>query len=145
MQEVSVELKTRHRLYDDWQEEVNRYAGRFVWKESDWYLTYKEQLEGAGEVSTIWKISEGVISLVRQGAIQTKQMFKRGKTDRTTYRSPHGTFLMELHVNKMKVTAESDIPSQVEISYQLWLNEQYAGDHELRLQIQSAGQSAPNL
>ncbi|USG65462.1 DUF1934 domain-containing protein [Brevibacillus ruminantium] len=139
MQEVSVELKTRHRMYDEWQEDVHQYTGRFVQKGSDWYLTYKEQVEGAGEVSATWKVTEEGISLLRQGAIQTKQWFKQGKTDRSTYRSPHGTFLMEVHVSQMKIKRDAECPSMIQIVYQLWLNEQYAGDHELLVKIETEG------
>ncbi|MED1742812.1 MULTISPECIES: DUF1934 domain-containing protein [Brevibacillus] len=135
MQEVNVELTSRHKMYDEWQEDTHQYLGRCTQKGSDWYLTYKEQMEGAGEVNTVWKFSQQSISLLRQGAIQTKQRFQKGETDRTTYHSPHGIFSMEINVYKMKRNDENERPSVIQISYQLWLNEQYAGDHEISLQI----------
>lgn len=136
MQDVHITLTARQRTGGDWEETVYRYAGRCVEKTGGWYLTYKEQMEGAGEVSTTLKLGNGTVTLLRQGDVQTKQQFQQGTSHQTTYRSPYGLFSMETHTRKLRIRHEQGRPAQVWLAYQLWLNGQYVGEHELTLNVE---------
>lgn len=135
MQDVQIKLTARHRVEGEWEETTHSYPGKCVQKASAWYLTYTEQVEGAGEVSTTLRLTEKSITLVRQGGVSTRQQFEKGASTHSSYQSPYGPFAMETHTNKLRIRYEKEMPLSVELSYQLWMNEQYAGEHELSIQI----------
>jgi len=135
MQDVQIELTAKHRGDGDWEESTHSYAGRCVQKAAAWYLTYKEQVEGAGEVSTTLKLTDQSITLVRQGGVSTRQQFEKGASTHSSYQSPYGPFAMETHTSRLRIRYEQELPARVEIAYQLWMNGQYAGEHELTIRI----------
>ncbi|KMZ43860.1 MULTISPECIES: DUF1934 domain-containing protein [Bacillales] len=135
MQDIQVKLTARHHVEGNWEETTHGYEGKLVQKASAWYLTYKEQMEDVGEVSTTLKLTDTSITLVRQGGVSTRQQFEKGASTHSTYQSPYGPFAMETHTNKLRIRYEAEVPVQVEIAYQLWMNEQYAGEHELKIEL----------
>jgi uncharacterized beta-barrel protein YwiB (DUF1934 family) len=135
MQDVQIHLIATHRVDGQTEETVHRYEGKGVEKGLGWYITYKEQVEGAGDVTTTVKVSEKEVTLLRQGTIQMKQQFQKGVSHHSPYVSPHGRFSMETHTHKLRITSEAERPQEIRIAYQLWLNQQYAGEHELMVRL----------
>ncbi|ASJ56205.1 hypothetical protein BP422_23205 [Brevibacillus formosus] len=135
MQDIQLKLTARHHVEGNWEETTHSYEGKRVQKASAWYLAYKEEMEGVGEVSTTLKLTDTSITLVRQGGVSTRQQFEKGASTHSTYQSPYGPFAMETHTNKLRIRYEAEVPVQVEIAYQLWMNEQYAGEHELKIEL----------
>jgi uncharacterized beta-barrel protein YwiB (DUF1934 family) len=137
MQDVSIQLTAKH-LVDGNQEETNHdYKGKLVEKANAWYLTYREELEGVGEVGTTLRLGDNAVTLIRQGNVSTRQQFEKGKSSHSVYNSPYGPFDMETHTSKLRIQYEEGRPKYVEIAYQLWMSGQYAGEHQLKIQIQS--------
>jgi len=79
MQDVQIKLTAKHLVDGSWDASTHHYEGKRVQKAASWYITYKEQMEGAGEVSTTIKLSNKAITLIRQGGVSTRQQFERGK------------------------------------------------------------------
>jgi len=138
MQDVQIDLIATHCVDGQTEQSVHRYQGKGVEKGLGWYITYKEQVEGAGEVMTTVKVSDRDVHLLRQGALQMKQQFEKGSSHQAPYVSPHGRFTMEIHTHKLRVIRQEQEgrPLEIRIAYQLWLNEQYAGDHDLTIRLQ---------
>ncbi|MGE7273679.1 DUF1934 domain-containing protein [Brevibacillus panacihumi] len=135
MQEVRIKLTAKHLVEGNEEETIHDYTGRCVKKENAWYLTYREQMEGIGEVGTTLRLEEKSVTLVRQGQVSSRQQFEKGKSTHSVYRSPYGPFDMETHTNKLRIQVQDGMPRNVEIAYQLWMSGQYAGEHRLQIQI----------
>jgi len=135
MQEVSIKLTAKHLVEGNEEETIHDYTGRCVEKANAWYLTYREQMEGIGEVGTTLRLGDKSVTLVRQGQVSTRQQFEKGKSTHAVYKSPYGPFDMETHTNKLRIHYADGMPKQVEIAYQLWMSEQYAGEHQLKIEI----------
>ncbi|WP_312109485.1 DUF1934 domain-containing protein [Brevibacillus reuszeri] len=135
MQDVQIKLTAKHLVEGNWDASTHHYEGKCVQKATSWYVTYKEHMEGAGEVSTTLKLSDKALTLIRQGGVSTRQQFEKGVSTQSTYQSPYGPFAMETHTNKLRVQYENELPVLIEIAYQLWMNEQYSGEHELRIEL----------
>jgi uncharacterized beta-barrel protein YwiB (DUF1934 family) len=135
MQDVEIQLTTKHKVDGQTEETVHRYLGKGVEKTNGWYLTYKEQLEGAGEVNTTLKVAETDVTLLRQGSLQMKQLFQKGVSSHSPYAGPFGRFSLETHTRRVRIYREQGRPTEIRVEYQLWLNEQYAGEHELIVNI----------
>jgi uncharacterized beta-barrel protein YwiB (DUF1934 family) len=135
MQDVQIKLVAKHSLYGQTEKTVSVYQGKGAEKVSAWYISYKEHIEGAGDVTTTLKVSEKEVTLLRQGGLQMKQQFEKGMSSHSPYVSPHGRFTMETHTRKLLVTSKQTRPQEIRIEYQLWMNEQYVGEHELTIHL----------
>lgn len=135
MQDVRIELLVTHKMDGQTDETKQQYLGKGVQKENGWYISYKEQFAEIGEVGTILKISEQDVTLLRQGKLQSKQLFAKGSSSESVYASPYGQFQMETHTRQLRITRENGRPLELEISYQLWLNRQYLGEYEMMVRL----------
>jgi uncharacterized beta-barrel protein YwiB (DUF1934 family) len=135
MQDVQIQLVVTHKR--DGQTDVTKqeYLGKGVQKENGWYISYKEQFDEIGEVGTILKIAELDVTLLRQGKLQSKQLFAKGRSSDSVYSSPYGQFQMETHTRQLRIKRENGRPQELEISYQLWLNQQYLGEYEMKIRL----------
>lgn len=136
MQDVHIHLVVRHSIEGQTEETRQKYHGKGVQKENGWYLSYKEEMEGVGDVSTVLKIGKSEVTLLRQGNLQVKQSFEKGQSSEANYNSPFGQFLMETHTRRLQIERDNDRPVHIQIAYQLWMNRQYAGDYELTLRLE---------
>ncbi len=135
MQEVTLKLFMKQMANGETEESIYTYEGKGVKKESGYFISYKEEVEGVGEVSTILKMEEQTVALIRQGKLQSKQEFQKGKSNESAYTSPYGTMRMETYTRKLTINRTEGRPDSLAISYQLWLQEQYVGEFELRLEL----------
>lgn len=135
MQDVRIQLRVTHYSGGQSDETNQEYLGRGVQKENGWYISYKEQFDQIGEVATILKIDELNVTLLRQGKLQSKQLFAKGSSSESVYASPYGQFQMETHTRELRISRDNGRPQKLEIGYQLWLNQQYLGEYEMTIKF----------
>ncbi|RAP29707.1 hypothetical protein C2W64_03357 [Brevibacillus laterosporus] len=135
MQEVQLCLAILQKAEGQTDKTVLEMTGKASQRNSSWYLQYKEQIEGVGEVSNIVRINDDCTQLLRQGSLQMKQIFEKGQGTDSLYSSPYGDMQMHTHTRTYKVTYQSEKPIQVFIAYQLWLSGQYVGEFEWDMKI----------
>ncbi len=128
MQQVTLHLTSKQMMDGQTEESRHEYQAKAVLKQDAWFFSFKEAEEGVGEVSTILKAGEQEITLLRQGPVQMKQSFQKGQSSTSRYISPYGAYLMQVHTHKIKIEREEGRPKTISIAYQLWLNDQYAGE-----------------
>ncbi|NGQ96216.1 DUF1934 domain-containing protein [Brevibacillus sp. SYP-B805] len=135
MQNVTIQLVITHTADRQTERTELRYPGRAANRENGWYFSYTEQVEGIGEVGTILKIALSEVTLLRQGKLQMKQVFAKGKSSECHYVSPHGRFRMETYTRMLRIEREEERPAAIRTQYQLWLDGQYLGEYELDVRI----------
>ncbi len=135
MQHITIHLTVQQKIDGQSETSSYRYAGSAVKKAGGWFLTYKEQIDDKREANTVLKISEAEVTLLRQGALQMKQVFQRGGKHRSVYQNPYGNSLLDIETNRLAIRWVDGQPHHLAIEYQLWLNEQYIGVNTLTLQI----------
>ncbi|MGG1440591.1 DUF1934 domain-containing protein [Brevibacillus laterosporus] len=135
MQDVQLSLSIIQKAEGQTDKTEVKMSGKASLRNSSWFLKYKEQVEGVGEVSNIVRINEDSTQLLRQGSLQMKQIFEKGKGTDSLYSSPYGNMQMHTHTRTYKVTYQSEKPIHVFIAYQLWLSGQYVGEFEWDMKI----------
>jgi uncharacterized beta-barrel protein YwiB (DUF1934 family) len=135
MEQVELTLTVKQTIDGQTEETRQLYSANATAKQTGWYISYYEQLEGVGKVHTVIRIGEDEMVLLRQGPLQTKQHFQDGNTCETTYNSPFGQFAMKIQTNLLQIKREAEWPVSVVINYQLWLNDQYVGRNKMKLDI----------
>lgn len=133
MDKATIILKSKQTLEGKTEETLHTYQAKATEKLGSWYFTYKENAEE--DVNTVLKVNGSEITLLRQGSIQMKQLFQKGQSHTSRYVTPYLAYAMEVHTNQLKIRTEANGPTQIYIGYQLWLNEQYAGEIMLQYDI----------
>ncbi|MBO8165354.1 MAG: DUF1934 domain-containing protein [Brevibacillus sp.] len=135
MQDVVLTLSIKQ-MFNGQEEEVKQqYRTRGVSKQAGWYFSYTEPIAEVGEVQTVVKIGDDEVTILRQGPLAMKQRFQAGTSTECTYHSPYGRFRMAVHTRKLRLEREHQRPVRLDIYYQLWLDDAYAGEFELHFRF----------
>lgn len=132
---VSVAMNTQ--ITDGDQKQVINLSteGRLFRKASGLYLQFKEDNQDVGPVNQIIKIGENsAVTVIRQGAVSMKQLFIQGENTEGVYRSTFATMLMTTHTRKCHIDIKEDEAiGSVQLSYQLHMQSEFAGDYEVKI------------
>lgn len=77
--------------------------GQYFERNGSRYLLYEEQDSDNGAVTkNTLKIGDAGIELIKSGISQSRMIFQRGETHRTSYVTPYGSLLFDIHTLELK-------------------------------------------
>ncbi|WLR50755.1 DUF1934 domain-containing protein [Bacillus tianshenii] len=109
-------------------------SGMKYMKNDALFLTFDEEIEGAGKVKTIMKLNEQELYIMRSGAVSMRQTFQKGEETSGVYQSPYGA--MQMKTNTERISYQFDERSKkgkLDIAYRLSMQGEEAGRHRLTL------------
>jgi uncharacterized beta-barrel protein YwiB (DUF1934 family) len=113
--------------------------GMLIHKGEATYLQYKEEIEGAGSVNNVIKITNDGILIIRSGSVSMKQKFLIGQTTKGMYDSPYGQLWMETKTDKMNFRYnQQKKEGDLLLSYGLVLQGEDTGKHTIKISFQEA-------
>ena len=123
--EVQVIVRgTQHDISDEMIEQI--YHGHYSYRNNTHYISYAETDESGKESSvsgtSLIKIKDNSVYLLKKGAITTRMEFDTTKNHFTPYQTPYGTFQMEIVTEKLTVHRNGE-DIRITISYQLNMDE----------------------
>jgi len=132
--QVFIHLKTVINDAGEIEENEVKSSGVFYQKGSLDVMTYKENLEDQGEVSTLITIQPNKISIKRTGVLSMHQQFRIGRVTENVYQHPHGNIHMETLTDKASYTSlEQGESGHLQLGYTTKLNGQNERKHTLDL------------
>lgn len=110
-------------------------TGRYYRKNNYDYFTYSEsELAGMEGTTTLLKVRENTIVLVRMGNIDQRQEFRQGEYTVSTYITPYG--VMELGVTTSDVSVDLIAGSgKINIAYDLEIDGKWQSFNSLAIHI----------
>lgn len=110
-------------------------AGRHYRRNGVDYITYDEsKLTGLEGTTTLLKLYDGYVVLVRMGNIEQRQEFRKGERSTCTYITPYGA--MEMSVATSDVTvAFANSSGSVAIAYELEIEGRWQSSNQLAITI----------
>lgn len=110
-------------------------AGRGYEKNGVRYIVYKDsEISGLEGVTTMLKIYDQYVVLVRTGSVDHKQEFRLDEKSYSMYHTPYGTMQMGILTKNIKMALASVIGT-LEISYELEMNGQWQSTNTLSISI----------
>lgn len=111
-------------------------AGRGYEKNGVRYIVYQEsEISGLEGVTTMLKLYDNQVVLVRTGSIDHKQEFCPGQKRHSMYITPYGTMQMSILTQNLQI-ALNGIAGSLEVSYELEMNGQWQSTNTLSISIQ---------
>jgi uncharacterized beta-barrel protein YwiB (DUF1934 family) len=111
-------------------------AGRSYEKNGVRYIVYQDsEISGLEGVTTMLKLYDKHVVLVRTGSVDHKQEFYPGEKRHSTYITPYGTMQMSILTKSLQMALDG-IAGVLEISYELEMNGQWQSTNTLSISIQ---------
>lgn len=100
------------------------------------YITYQEsEITGLEGTTTMLKVYQDHVVLVRIGSVAQNQEFWLGKNTYATYATPYGTMNMSVLTRRMNI-AFNGASGQIDIEYDLTIDGQWQSVNALSIRIQ---------
>ena len=104
-----------------------------------WRIDYTEtQMDNESHDVTL-TLDRGVVTMERAGSFATSMVFEQGRRFEGNYRTPYGDLAMGVYPTQVQYTVDDAATGEVNLTYQLDLQGQFAAMHELRIRFCPAG------
>ncbi|NMB34405.1 MAG: DUF1934 domain-containing protein [Clostridium sp.] len=114
--------------------------GKYYKKGNAYYVTYKEsEVTGMEGTTTTLKISDGVVTLMRFGSVNTQFIFEQGQNHLSYYDTRHGTFTMKITTRLVSIDVD-DGGGEIKVDYKLEIDDNKSGENDFHMFIREAGQ-----
>ncbi len=100
-----------------------------------WRLRYTEtQPDTAATDKVTFTMQNGVVTMLREGEINTSMIFSQGSRYEGSYNTPYGALEMGVFPTQVKYSVD-DARGEVVLKYQLDIQGQYASMREMRIRF----------
>lgn len=114
--------------------------GKYYKKGNAYYVTYKEsEVTGMEGTTTTLKISNGIVTLMRFGSVNTQFIFEQGQKHESYYDTQYGTFTMRVTARLVTINVD-DKGGEVKVDYKLEIDDNKSGENDFHMFIREAGQ-----
>ena len=114
-------------------------TGTLSGEQDRWRIDYTETQPDNESSDVILTMGKGVVTMQRTGPYGTSMVFQQGHRYEGAYRTPFGDLSMGVFPTHVKYNVENGLAGQVDLTYQLDLQGQFAAMHELRIRFCPAG------
>lgn len=120
-------------------ETVTEVEAEYFLRNQSHYIMFEEKQEGFTEsVKGMLKIKNDSVELTKKGLLQSHMTFERGQTYASEYRTPFGSFPMEVSTRELRVL-ETDRKMVIDIKYVLESGQQPMADCTIKITIREKG------
>lgn len=139
MEKVKVRLKGRQKDMDGMVTRIEQSAdGEHTFKAGKHYIKYMDTaIDKDNPVSTMLKVGEDSLTIIRQGAVGGTQRFALGREDVSAYQTPYGELELKLTTTRLNISFE-DVAGEVDFAYDVAVNGEYTGHNKLVITITGA-------
>ena len=116
-------------------------TGTLAGRGDAWRIDYTEtQPDNETSLITL-TMNRGVVTMERSGPYAASMVFNQGRRFEGNYHTPYGDLAMGVYPTHVKYQVDDQATGQVDLTYQLDLQGQFAAMHELRIRFCPAGKS----
>ncbi|HEY9062209.1 MAG TPA: DUF1934 domain-containing protein [Pseudobacteroides sp.] len=113
--------------------------GKYYKKGNAYFITYKEsEVTGMEGTTTTLKISDGVVTLMRFGSVNSQFIFEQGQKHLSYYDTTYGQFTVGVYANEVEVNV-NDEGGEIKVDYQLEIDNNKSGENDFHMYIREAG------
>lgn len=134
---VTITIKTLQRREEGTESMTQRSEGILRREGEGWALTYREdQSSGLGDTRTTLCLEEDRATLLREGALRSRMVFRPGTLCACRYATPCGELPMTLHTLALEWEL-SEAGGSVFLVYRIQLGGADVGENRLRLTVKT--------
>lgn len=117
--------------------------GKLYKKGETYFVSYKESnLTGMEGTTTTLKVqSDGIVTLIRHGSVNTQFIFEKGQKHISHYDTSCGTFTISVLANNVFAIVNDD-GGEIKVDYRLEIDNAKAGNNDFYLKIEKINEEA---
>lgn len=137
MEKVRVRLRGRQKDADGKVERIEMTAeGEYTIKAGKHYVKYLDSsIDPDNPVSTVLKVSDDSLTIIRQGAVGGTQKFALGREDRSAYHTPYGELELNIKTTRLNISF-TETAGEVDFAYDVAVNGEFTGHNKLIINIE---------
>lgn len=114
--------------------------GRLYKEDNAYVVTYDEsEITGMDGTKTTLKVLDGIVTLVRAGAVNSHFVFQQGQKHVSYYDTEHGAFTIGVTANEVNVRLD-DSGGEIRVGYQIEIDNNNTGENDFFMSIREVGQ-----
>ena len=139
-QQVLVSVTGWTREDDDQPESVRLLTtGTLSGAKGNWRIEYTETQPDNDTHDVTLTLDKGIVTMQRQGPFATSMVFQQGRRFEGSYQTPYGALAMGVYPTHVRYRVDDQLTGEVDLTYQLDLQGQFAAMHELRIKFCPSG------
>ena len=139
-QQVLVSVTGWTREDDDQPESVRLLTtGTLSGAKGNWRIDYTETQPDNDTHDVTLTLDKGIVTMQRQGPFATSMVFQQGRRFEGSYQTPYGALAMGVYPTHVRYRVDDQLTGEVNLTYQLDLQGQFAAMHELRIKFCPSG------
>lgn len=112
------------------------HIGEYYRRNGAHYILFDELFEGIpGPVKNVIKIRGNCLEVQKRGPVTASLIFEEGRTQRSTYAVPYGSFLVDVCTIGVRIT-ETEERLEATAAYALEINGAHCADCDIRVTVQ---------
>lgn len=109
--------------------------GKHYYKNGINYVLYDDSdAGGMGNISTLLKIADGCVTLIRKGDVMQEQRFEVDELSSSVYRTPFGNMTLSVRTSRLEIDYGS-VSGDIQIDYALTVNGRWQSDNRLHIHV----------
>lgn len=97
--------------------------GRYYKKDDAYYITYDEsEVTGMEGTTTTVKVEDGIVTFMREGAVNSQFVFQKGYKHVSYYDTSHGAFTIGVFANNVNINI-NDYGGEISVDYHIEVND----------------------
>lgn len=114
--------------------------GKYYKKGESYFVTYREsEMTGMEGTTTTLKVSDGKVTLMRFGSVNSQFIFEEGQKHMSYYDTAYGAFTIGVLASKVDIDV-NDEGGEIWVDYQLEIDNNNSGENDFYMLIREAGQ-----
>lgn len=135
-EKVIISIKS-HQIYDEQEPDCIELvsAGTLEQTAEGYTITYQEsELTGLEGTTTVLRVSEGQVTLLREGGVNSVMVFEEGRQHVSVYETPEGTLAISINTRRLR-SALDDRGGDIEIQYTIDVNHAATGLNQFLIHV----------
>ena len=133
---VIISIKS-NQIYDDREPDCIELvsAGTLEQTEGGYTISYQEsELTGLEGTTTVLQVSEGQVTLLRQGGVNSVMVFEEGRQHVSVYETPEGTLAISVNTQRLRSALDAQ-GGGIEIQYTIDVNHAATGLNQFHIHV----------
>lgn len=133
---VIISIKS-NQIYDDREPDCIELvsAGTLEQTEGGYTISYQEsELTGLEGTTTVLQVSEGQVTLLRQGGVNSVMVFEEGRQHVSVYETPEGTLAISVNTQRLRSALDAQ-GGDIEIQYTIDVNHAATGLNQFHIHV----------